>query len=1254
MKFKKIINEAFWESSYGFVSKEAYDKFKEVSNLLNKELSEYDSLIDNLENNAVTDEEKEALESNTTYKTLISKYNDSYEIIDALSRMFEEDLIQIEDNPHDNNILIDSTIYSVSDLYDLLNDLKRTRSNLDKVNEKMKFKIRKNISESLSNKDKQIYIRELNKAEDREDLEDIIHEIFFYDKSLFAKLRKLPKDEPLEVSKERLVKIINDSMEESLNEKLGDREDIQYEIHRYDNLAPRYSKQSIIDELMDAGYSYKEAEYIANHTTNLNEASYGGAFDIEDDAYFSREQLNEFGYVLEDALANEMYDWNGKGEDSQPQLNGIWLDKNILTVAFMDKDGNEVEVNQKIDFRKVKTESDLSRYYLDTILDKAGKEFIDIYKDYNESLKEGLSDSASRIASNLYYGYASDDGQRINSALKELKELNISKEDIDYLDDLYSRMNHFSDESAYQILRQYYNESLKESKEVLYVIKDKQGNQLSRPTPDDDELWDRVESMEARGKRGLKVVVYTDESLNEKFTSVIPSLKDLKNNSYTFITKETYVQGDWVPLKIVLSNYYISKDAAAITIYRADNNRKINSYAGSYDSIVDKLKEFDIYEKPKKNESLNEAPEQDNFKLYIFLNTAARERRPLQSEDLEDFIEEECSTEEEFFEAIEDLDVVDLEDIRTEEELTDWLEGQDYGFGDPIIYKVIFKGANIYDDSDYFESIKASLESGEYDKKEGLKENLKVGDKFKSNYGDVVDIISIDKRKDGYTYVNYILHTTDTSGRCLDKKHHAEEYNMFLDGLKKAKYKKIEDGFKEDLNEAHMIPRHRIVSIWDRIYRNYGKEIADKAIKAIQEIEDKVELEKILKNLGIISYDIERYIKPEFWDESLNEELGEYDDEFYKGDDGNFYKELKSKSVYDSDGFTTDYTLYMKVVPNGSRADVEFVTVFGDNELYRPEDGYYDFETNSYEEAKEWFDNYDTEDWMDESLKEARYSDIYDDNRKKQGWWYFTTHGVQPGSIPKDLNVIEIKDGKNSKGTQGTFVKLDGILNTSELKKFDMREEVPIEESLTEDLTKYDPKEWSDEDVELHKSIDWKARNYEDYDTGESITKTIYLYGVPGYGDITKEVEMHKFLRANPIYSPYYRPIEDKPFDDMDETEGISYVGPMYDGNKEGIYDIHDRYETQKLYDLMFDSLDYSNCNTLSEMVNKFETSHIDEGYYDIRNMYEAVNKTMTPQEKQELKNIITATNDPKTVSDFLKSKYGEEEKTNEELDDEF
>lgn len=56
-----------------------------------------------------------------------------------------------------------------------------------------------------------------------------------------------------------------------------------------------------------------------------------------------------------------------------------------------------------------------------------------------------------------------------------------------------------------------YIKSNTDSNEVLFVIKDAQGNQLSRPNPDDSELWDRVESMEARGRRGLSVVVYTGE-----------------------------------------------------------------------------------------------------------------------------------------------------------------------------------------------------------------------------------------------------------------------------------------------------------------------------------------------------------------------------------------------------------------------------------------------------------------------------------------------------------------------------------------------------------------------------------------------------------------------------------------------------------------------------------------------------------------------------------------------------------------------
>ena len=56
--------------------------------------------------------------------------------------------------------------------------------------------------------------------------------------------------------------------------------------------------------------------------------------------------------------------------------------------------------------------------------------------------------------------------------------------------------------------------------EILYVIKDSHGNQLSAPNPDDDELWDRVSSMEARGRRGLCVVVYTGKKVNEAWDDI--------------------------------------------------------------------------------------------------------------------------------------------------------------------------------------------------------------------------------------------------------------------------------------------------------------------------------------------------------------------------------------------------------------------------------------------------------------------------------------------------------------------------------------------------------------------------------------------------------------------------------------------------------------------------------------------------------------------------------------------------------------
>ena len=98
---------------------------------------------------------------------------------------------------------------------------------------------------------------------------------------------------------------------------------------------------------------------------------------------------------------------------------------------------------------------------------------------------------------------------------------------------------------------------------------------------------------------------------------------------------------------------------------------------------------------------------------------------------------------------------------------------------------------------------------------------------------------------------------------------------------------------------------------------------------------------------------------------------------------------------------------------------------------------------------------------------------------------------------------------------------------------------------------------WTEEDIALHKSIDWKERNYRDYEVAEDSFKgKVYAYGKDI--DDKKLYTFHKFLRSNPIFPPYYAAVD---------FEDSSLVGPMYDGRSHKTYGVHDRYETQEMYD---------------------------------------------------------------------------------------
>lgn len=116
-------------------------------------------------------------------------------------------------------------------------------------------------------------------------------------------------------------------------------------------------------------------------------------------------------------------------------------------------------------------------------------------------------------------------------------------------------------------------------------------------------------------------------------------------------------------------------------------------------------------------------------------------------------------------------------------------------------------------------------------------------------------------------------------------------------------------------------------------------------------------------------------------DEDINwwDEIDNYNSE----DESNGrYDYIDSKQVYDSDGFITEYTMYYDTLDN------KYVFVFGDSDLYKPEDEDFDWECETRDEAEQWFRNYNGfEDDLDEcNLKESNdpLDNIIADDLKKQ------------------------------------------------------------------------------------------------------------------------------------------------------------------------------------------------------------------------------------------------------------------------------
>ena len=137
-------------------------------------------------------------------------------------------------------------------------------------------------------------------------------------------------------------------------------------------------------------------------------------------------------------------------------------------------------------------------------------------------------------------------------------------------------------------------------------------------------------------------------------------------------------------------------------------------------------------------------------------------------------------------------------------------------------------------------------------------------------------------------------------------------------------------------------------------------------------------------------------------------------EDFFK--DTQDWEEVASKQVLDSDGFYTDYTWYKTNTPDGEK----HIFIFGDKDIYEPDEGYADWISYTEQSAKEWFDNYNgfEDDEDDEEYIDNLYHDASEDELRKMGAF----DNLNESFDGKFCIIAITNDGKRKYYKDGTFI----------------------------------------------------------------------------------------------------------------------------------------------------------------------------------------------------------------------------------------
>ena len=147
----------------------------------------------------------------------------------------------------------------------------------------------------------------------------------------------------------------------------------------------------------DAGYVYPPSDDYINSATGAN---YGGAYDIDPESYFTREDLDELGYSVAELVSLEL--------DDTVEYAGAWIEpNNELTVELKSADYDS-SVTLKVDMRKIRRPQDLTAKYAQRVADESIKQFKDWYQD------EEAINSSEAIDAQYRSWYEPDDDDYID------------------------------------------------------------------------------------------------------------------------------------------------------------------------------------------------------------------------------------------------------------------------------------------------------------------------------------------------------------------------------------------------------------------------------------------------------------------------------------------------------------------------------------------------------------------------------------------------------------------------------------------------------------------------------------------------------------------------------------------------------------------------------------------------------------------------------------------------------------------------